>query len=145
MAALSADLVVNYKEIEGAILEVPIAVDIVYKGGLVAINAAGYGAPATDGAGETVLGIAIETVDNSGGSAGDLSVKVLSGIVLLSYATAADVGQTSVGQIATVSDDQTVDIAANTTNDIPAGVIVKYVSSSAVDLYIPPCGMASAL
>lgn len=147
MAALSADTVVNYQEVEGAIYEYPmVASDIIYKGALVSINSAGYALPAGDNSGDVgVVGIALEQADNSSGSAGDISVKVLSGIVIKSLATAADVGQTSVGVKATVSDDQTVDIAANTTNDVTAGMITKYVSSSAVDLYIAPFGMTTGL
>jgi hypothetical protein len=54
----------------------PIAAVKIPKGALVNINAAGYATNATDASGETFAGVAYETVDNSAGSAGDLSIRV---------------------------------------------------------------------
>lgn len=139
MAALSADKVINYKKVEGAEQLYPAAVDIIYKGALVSINAAGFAAPASDTAAETIAGIALETVDNSGGSAGDKNVLVISGVTA-SMLTAADLAQTSVGVQAMVLTDNEVSIAATTVNDVPVGRIVKYTSATEVDVYIPVHG-----
>ncbi len=60
-------LVVNYKASNVKI----------YKGGLVAINASGYGIPIAHGtANLKFAGVANETIDNSGGSAGDRGVNL---------------------------------------------------------------------
>jgi hypothetical protein len=49
----------------------------VYKGGLCAVNAAGYYGPATGSANEVVVGVFYEEVDNSAGAAGAKSADVL--------------------------------------------------------------------
>lgn len=48
----------------------------VWAGGLAAMNASGYVQPATGAATETVIGFFYESVDNTGGAAGALSVDV---------------------------------------------------------------------
>lgn len=55
------------------------AATIIYKGALVALNAAGDAIPAINTAGFIVVGIADHQVDNSGGAAGDLSVVCMRG------------------------------------------------------------------
>lgn len=139
MALLSADKVINMKKGEGLEQLYPAGVDIIYKGALVSINAAGFAVPATDTASESIAGIALEQVDNSGGSAGDEDVLVISGVTAR-MATAADLAQTTVGVDVTVLTDNEVSIAATTTNDILVGRCVKYVSATEVDVYIPPHG-----
>ena len=64
------------KRKDGEIVAYPMAAVKIPKGALVNINAAGYATNATDAAGETFAGVAYETVDNSAGSAGDLSIRV---------------------------------------------------------------------
>jgi len=46
-------------------------------GKLVAINATGFGVPASDAAGLKVVGVAQETIDNSAGGNGDKSVLIM--------------------------------------------------------------------
>lgn len=50
---------------------------VVDAGKMAAVNAAGYGVPAADAAGLTVVGITRESKDNTGGSDGDLSVTLM--------------------------------------------------------------------
>ena len=107
-----------------------VAVDEIFVGAAVSINAAGFLVPQTDTAGEVFAGIANENVDNSTGSAGDLSCEVrLRGEVLLALGTAV---QTDVGATAMCEDDQTTDRAATSTNDIPMGMISEIESGSSV-------------
>lgn len=136
MAALSADRITNYQG-EARQLDMPVvASDIVYKGGLVSVvKGTGYAGPAIDAANHVVAGIALENADNSSGSAGDINCLVASGIVA-ELDTGSDLGQGSVGKTVYVTDDQTVDLESNF--GIPVGTVVKYVSSSAVKVYIPP-------
>jgi len=85
----------GYKS-DGKILSLKASNETIYKGDLVRINAAGYATVAAPAQYDMFAGIALETVDNSGGSAGDLNVLVLTeGTVTAFQASAAitDVGE----------------------------------------------------
>lgn len=122
----------------GDLQSFPVAVDIIYKGALVCINATGYAAPAADTSGYSdVIGVADETVDNSGGSAGDLNVRVRSGRRSSFVATA--IVQGDVGRTMFVVDDQTFDRLPGV-NSIVAGVLSEFTSATAGYIYIPLSG-----
>jgi predicted RecA/RadA family phage recombinase len=126
MAALSDNIEIQEKD--GIVHAAPVAVDIIYRGAMVVYNTAGYLAPASTSAGVIFAGIALEKVDNSGGSAGDLNCKyVKEGIFLL---TGSGLAQSDVGEQVYASDDQT--ITKTSTNNAPVGKIVEYVSSTQV-------------
>lgn len=91
----------------------------IYAGALVAV-VGGYAVPAGDTVGHTVIGRAEDTVDNSAGADGAKEIEVSTGV--FKYATAT-IAQANVGADATVVDDQTLGLAAGTTNDIVAGRI----------------------
>lgn len=116
---------------QGEVLSFPMAAVQIYEGALVSVNAAGYLTNTSDAADDVFVGVAEESVDNSGGSAGDLSCTVRrSGVLdVVANHTAA---QTDVGQLAYALDNQTIDLAANLTNDVVVGRIVEFVSSSKV-------------
>ena len=102
MAILTDDLEVQEKE--GIVIALPVAVDIIYRGAMVKHNAAGFAEPCAAEAGSVFAGIAEEQIDNSGGSAGDLNVKVITeGSFLL---TASGMAQTDVGVVIYATDDQ---------------------------------------
>jgi hypothetical protein len=82
------------------------AVDILYKGGMAAINAAGYLAPAGLAATDTVVGRFAYQVDNSGGSAGDLNAEAEQGV--FRWANADSIAATDIGSPCYAADDQTV-------------------------------------
>jgi len=89
--------------------------------GTLVSSVAGYAAPAADTAATSFLGLAIETVDNTAGAAGALSVRIHSGL-----AVKVEIGtlvQADVGFNAMAVDNQTVSNAATTTNDIVVGKI----------------------
>ena len=132
MAILAADRETAVKQ--GLLKSYPAAVDIIYKGGLVAINAAGYACPAADTLGYRVVGIADEKVDNSAGSAGDKDVRVRQGC--LAKLVATSITQAMLGQIMYVADDQTFDDAS--TNLVPAGILVDYVSATSGWIFVSP-------
>lgn len=103
----------------------------VFEGALVAVNAAGYVVNAGDDANAVVVGVADESVDNSGGAAGDKTLKVRrTGVFTFNAAFSA--AQADVNTLCYASDNQTVDLAANTTNDVLVGRIVEVLSSSKV-------------
>ena len=105
--------------------------EAIFEGALVAINAAGFAVNAGDDASTVVVGVADNSVDNSGGSAGDTEILVRRTGVF-TFNTAYTAAQTDVNNLATASDNQTVDLAANTTNDIVVGRIVEVLSTSKV-------------
>lgn len=113
----------------GEVLSYKMAAVKVLEGALVNINAAGYATNATDTTNEIFVGVADQTVDNSAGAAGDLELQVrIGGVVnVVSNFSAA---QTNVSDQVYVIDNQTVDLAAVTTNDILVGRIVEVTSSS---------------
>lgn len=116
---------------DGLLLSVPLAATKIYKGSLVAFNASGYADHAADTSGFFRAGIAYETVDNSGGSAGDLRVRIKrAGVVDLDFSGTAT--QATVGQQVTMVDDHTVALAATTTNDVVCGRAVGFISATKV-------------
>lgn len=133
MAATTTDRVTE-KKVPG-MLSYPVAAVKINMGSLVAINAAGFLTPAADAANLKVVGIAAETVDNSGGSAGDLKCRVEAPII--GRFAASSITQAMVGTKMYVVDDQTVDDATGT-NSIIAGVLVEFISTTEGRIYIDP-------
>lgn len=108
-----------------------------YEGTLVSINSSGYAVKSSDTSGDVFAGIAREEVDNSAGSAGDLYMPVWStGVVELAANWSA--AQTDVGTKVYAVDNHTVDLAANTTNDVLVGIVVEVISASVVRVAITP-------
>ncbi len=133
---LSADR--NTVSKAGELRGYPAGVDIFYKGAMVCINAAGFVVPAADTAGYTsVIGVVEKTVDNSGGSAGDLTVQIRANRHFLFVATGTLV-QGNVGETMYVVDDQTFN-AGQQVNAIVAGVCTELVSTTAgyISIEIP--------
>lgn len=116
----------------GTTIKVPIAASTkILAGTIVCRNSSGYAVPGSDTASLVTLGIAAEEVDNSSGSAGDLSVNVLRGrSFFLQNDGTNPVTTTSVGTpgAAVIKDNQTVCVAAGAANDIPVGKPVEIAS-----------------
>ena len=134
--ALSADKKTEYTD--GKFFELPVDDgDIIYAGALVSVNADGYAIAGADTATTYFVGISREQVDNSAGSDGDDSVVIQrSGVVkmLLGHT----ITQANVGDMVFIADDNTADLAANTTNDIFCGVIVAYIDGTHAWVDISP-------
>lgn len=124
-AALAADRITDKKE--GEEIAVKLAVAKVWRGGIVAINAAGFGKAAADVASERVAGVSVETVDNTGGAAGDKRAKVQGGI--FRFAISGAFAQADVGKRCFVIDDQTVSVAT-IGNGVVAGRIAEFISAT---------------
>lgn len=125
MAALTAPRLVPVKgESCGLVRRIPVAASTkIYNGALVLIDSSGNAIPAASASGNNALvvaGIAEETVDNSAGSAGDLSVRVKANCSEAAYgfvnSGSAAIDATHVGKLAHATDDQTVANAASSTN-----------------------------
>lgn len=113
----------NTPYLDGELLALPVAASTTIKGGhLVAVNASGYLVPAADTAGLTVVGVAMESQDNSAGANGALSclLRRRKVFVFENHATNA-VTQAMVGKNVYVADSVTV-CSDGATNDIVAGI-----------------------
>lgn len=118
---------------DGLVLPFLMGVEQIFEGALVAVNAAGYAVNAGDDAGAVVVGVADNSVDNSGGSAGDEYIKVRrTGVFTFVAGWAA--AQTDVGSLVAAVDNQTVNLPADVavTNDVIVGRVVEVLSSSKV-------------
>jgi 3D (Asp-Asp-Asp) domain-containing protein len=123
------------KRKDGEVISYPMAAVKIPKGALVSINAAGYATNSTDTAGETFAGVAYETVDNSAGNAGDLSIRVQTTGTFVFVDGGGNGAQTDVGVTFKVVDNQTV-TDASTTNNLVAGIAVESISATSVRIRI---------
>lgn len=133
MAILTADRDTRSRDGEYSVY--PVAVDIIYKGSMVCLNASGFLAPAQDAVGfSRVVGVAAENIDNSAGSAGDLNCRVRSGRAFR-FATAS-IGTGDVGRMMYVTDDQNFEDIEGSFH-INAGILVERESSTVGWIFIP--------
>lgn len=79
---------------------------------------------AADAAARRVVGLFVDEVDNSGGSAGDLNADVEAGCFLLNNSSGDAVTDAYIGQVCFVEDNQTVSSAPGT-NAVAAGIVAK--------------------
>mgnify|MGYP000514625880 CR=1 FL=1 len=123
---------------EAVILPFPIAATTkIVEGALVNVNAAGYAVNATDTTGERCVGVASQETDNTAGAAGDADAIVWTGGAI-DVTTSFSATIANVGDKVYVVDNQTVDLAAVTTNDVLVGVIVAVLSTSKVRVILTP-------
>ena len=146
MTALAANNVVNTQalnaDVEGVKLDYKVAAEKIYKNGFVALNAAGYLTMFTPpisaldtGTGDRFIGIAMNFVDNSAGSAGDKTCQVLvEG--MFQYALASAV-IADTGAPVFISDDNTL---SKVGSNVCIGYIVAFVSAGQVIVRLQPQG-----
>ena len=114
---------------EGSIVALAMSNVKLYAGTMIGTNTAGYAVNGNDAAADIkILGVATETVDNSGGSAGDLKIKVKAGTFLLEHA--GTITQAMVGEMVCAEYNYTLNIAGTLSNDNIAGMCVEYVSAT---------------
>lgn len=120
-------------ERDASVILVPIAASTkILQGTIVCRNGSGYAVPGSDTAALVTLGVAAEEIDNTAGSAGDLSVQVLrKRAFLLNNDATNPVTIASVGTaaVAVIKDNDTVCVAAGATNDIPVGRPIEVTST----------------
>ena len=109
-----------------------IANDIVFEGAMVGDNAAGYGRPLV--AADKFRGHSIDKVDNTGGAAGDLNIRVLTGRYRLEVALAGAI--TDVGRPVYASDDAVLTFSAPGNSYV--GEVTRYVSSTKLEVEFRP-------
>lgn len=115
---------INTPERPGSVTRYPLAAaTILYAGALIALNSSGNAVAASDTAGLRVVGRAEETVDNSAGSAGDLSIDVKEGVFKYANSGTAAVDPDDKGKDCFVEDDTIV--AETSTHKVKAGRVVQ--------------------
>lgn len=107
MANLTQPLALKGKYNEKKIKSIPMAAVKIFRGAIVVLSTAGYVNKPTNTAGERMIGVALETVDNSAGSAGDKEIRVATD-GLWNFAKTGTVTQANAGQNVYASDDQTI-------------------------------------
>lgn len=141
MAALTADR--NTQSKSPGLYQYPVEANTqIYKGGIVCINAAGFLIMGAEAAGNMVVGVADENVDNNPGAQGAKNCRVVADRQFRFNATS--IAQTSVPIKCYLVDDNTVDETAGA-NSIVAGTLVSVESSTDGWVYIPGAGMTLAL
>lgn len=107
MTALAADR--NTPRLEGDFKSASLAAVKVFAGSLLMRNAAGYATKGATALGLRGIGVAWEQVDNSGGSAGDLSVNYREGTFrFVNSASTDEITAVDIGKLCYAVDDQTV-------------------------------------
>lgn len=141
MTALAAAR--NTARMEGHVISRPAGVDVIYKGSLVGIPSDGYAEALVLNTAKRFGGVALETVDNSAGSNGDLEVPChVSGVFKFA---ATSITQAMVGQKMYAVDDQTFDDQPDE-EAIFVGILVRYESATEGWIDITPAcmGMSEA-
>jgi hypothetical protein len=95
---------------------------VVYFGALLAVDVNGWIVPASDTGGLKVVGVALESVDNTTGANGAKTVQILTGVFKFNNAGNA-VTQTSMHKDVFVADDNSVTTAAVAAADVKAGTL----------------------
>lgn len=122
---------------DGVIYAFPVAAVKLVAGAAVNINTSGFIKNAADAASEIFAGVMDKTVDNAAGAAGAKKGRVIRQGVF-DFAFSGTANQAAVGQKCYAVDNQTVALAATTTNDVLVGRIVEFVSASKVRVQITP-------
>lgn len=105
-----------------------------YAGTLVCFDANGYAVKASDTSGLIFAGVAMETKTNSGADGAAEIVLAAEGTFQFAFTGIASQG--TVGEAVMASDNQTVAVAATTTNDIQVGKCVEFIDASTVRIKI---------
>ncbi|MDW8106217.1 MAG: hypothetical protein RMK45_01925 [Armatimonadota bacterium] len=121
-------------EREGLIVAYPVKANTrIWKGALVCVDSTGYLVPASDAAGLRFVGVAFESVDNTGGSNGAKRCRVIKrGSFVYNRSgnfAPADVGLT----VRAVSDNE---VAKTSTHNLIVGTIVELVDGNRVRIRI---------
>lgn len=135
--ALAADKKTEYKE--G--VEIPAPVDggsKIFAGAFTCYNAAGYLVPGADSTGLIFAGIARQYVDNSLGNDGDETCLIRRKPTLVRATLGHAITQANVGDQVFIVDDETLDVVANVTYGIFAGIIAEYIDTTEAWVDIEP-------
>ena len=143
MAALARNTPRQFRGSEGVIKSYPVnGGSRIYAGAIVMIDSDGYARPAAAlAANKGCVGIAMEEANNTSGSDGTISVRVQSGLVLL---TATSIAQANILAKVYASTDNDVDETQGT-NEPLVGVLEEFVSSTSGWVRIGPGQVTAGL
>lgn len=122
--ALSADR--NTPMREGVLYDYPVAADtVIYAGSLIVLDADGNAEPASTATGLVAVGRAEQHVDNGGGAATALTVRVRQGVFRWANSADADaITKAEIGSQCYIVDDQTVAKTSGDDTRSVAGTVV---------------------
>jgi hypothetical protein len=129
MAAATADRKITTTGVRRSFRGALAAAAVAYVGTLAARNAAGNVVPASDAASVEVVGVFLESVDNSAGAAGDKSISIGVGVFEFVNLAGAIVLASHLA-LCYVGDDSSVTTAAVAANDVIAGLVVAYTTTT---------------
>jgi hypothetical protein len=109
---------------------------IIYQGSLVATNSTGFLVPAANNTTHRCGGVAAQSVDNSDGSDGDVSITVES--EQLEVFASSGIVQADVGEACYVLDDETVADNAASSKNVHVGTIKRLISTNLVLVKVSP-------
>jgi len=132
-AALTADRATP--ERSGQLVGLVQGSNVIYAGSMVAVNASGVAVPASDATGLKVIGRAQSYSDNQTTALYSATKVVTIKRGVFRWANGGSFTAASIGNLAYVSDDQTVTTAASATYDIVAGIIVDY-DAATTDVWV---------
>lgn len=114
----------NTKRRDGAQLSFPAAASKVLAGTIVVLNTSGEAEAGATATGKIAVGVAEQTVDNSGGSAGDLNVPVRRGVFAFANSASTDaIANKDYGTTCYIVDNQTVAKTNGTSTRSAAGIV----------------------
>lgn len=123
MSALTSDR--NTSSRSGIDVVHPLAANVrIFGGALVCLDASGNAVPGQTATGLKSAGRALEQVNNIGGSAGDVSIRVDRGVFQFANHDTDVVDRTHIGSTAYIVDDQTVASTDGTGTRSAAGKII---------------------
>lgn len=98
------------KSIAGILFNYPVLTGVkIHQGAIVVLTSAGYAKPAVTGTGLLAVGIARETVDNTAGASGDVSIEIEEMIVGCKNSAGGDeITIAELGELVYLVDDETV-------------------------------------
>lgn len=123
MAALTASRAIQQKP--GILFSYPVLANaVIFQGAIVVITSAGYAKPGVTGTGLTTVGIARDSVDNTGGGNGAKTIEVEEMIAgCLSAGGGDQIAFDDIGKFCYLVDDQTVGLTSATDTRSLAGII----------------------
>lgn len=102
---------------------------VIYAGAFVEIDSNGYATKHIQGAAKKVVGVALESVDNTGGANGDKTIEVLrQGVITRDLAAGHGFTQASIGADVYAEDDNTV--TGTATGRTKVGRLIEFASST---------------
>lgn len=138
MAALTQERIIDRRGSVPTQFTKACGVDVIYKGSMVARNGSGYAVPAETTGSTAVIGVAMQTVDNSGGSAGDKEVRLQRGVFAFENSGTNALAELDCPVVCYAEDDQTVgDTDASSTYAV-AGIALGLTEDGQVLVYIGP-------